>query len=94
MFTFNLNLPSFFYNPLDYKRVIRILTEGIITFQTTLYFATVLFYLFRCNLVGQDLNRAWADTNKFMHSEIVDIKKKLQHYDNHSAYDLGNFLHI
>ena len=44
--------------------------------------------------MGQDLNRAWADTNKFMHSEIVDIKKKLQHYDNHSAYDLGNFLRI
>ena len=43
----------------------------------------------RCNLVGQDLNRAWADTNKFMHSEIVDIKKKLIYYDNHSKYDLG-----
>ena len=44
---------------------------------------------YRCNLVGQDLNRAWADTNKFMHSEIVDIKKKLIYYDNHSKYDLG-----
>ena len=45
--------------------------------------------IFRCNLVGQDLNRAWADTNKYMHSEIVDIKRKLVYYDNHSRYDLG-----
>ena len=39
--------------------------------------------------MGQDLNRAWADTNKYMHSEIVDIKRKLVYYDNHSRYDLG-----
>ena len=40
-------------------------------------------------MVGQDLNRAWADSNKFMHSEIIDIKKKMHYYDTHSKYDLG-----
>jgi hypothetical protein len=38
----------------------------------------------RCNVVGQDLNRAWAETNKFLHSEILEIKKQLVYYDNHS----------
>ena len=51
-------------------------------------------FFFRCNLVGQDLNRAWAETNKFMHSEIVDIKRKLLYYDNHSKYDLDMVLDI
>ena len=27
----------------------------------------------RCNVVGQDLNRAWAETNKFLHSEILEV---------------------
>ena len=44
----------------------------------------------RCNLVGQDLNRAWADTNLYLNAEIVEIKKKLLFYDNHPRYDLGN----
>ena len=43
----------------------------------------------RCNLVGQDLNRAWADTNLYLNAEIVEIKKKLLFYDNHPRYDLG-----
>ena len=30
-------------------------------------------YFTRCNVVGQDLNRAWAETNKFLHSEILEV---------------------
>ena len=40
--------------------------------------------------MGQDLNRAWADTNVYLNAEIVEIKKKLLYYDNHPKYDLGN----
>jgi len=48
----------------------------------------------RCNVVGQDLNRAWAETNKFLHSEIIEVKKQLMYYDNHSKYDLDMVLDI
>ena len=39
--------------------------------------------------MGQDLNRAWADTNQYLNAEIVEIKRKLLYYDNHPKYDLG-----
>ena len=45
-------------------------------------------------MVGQDLNRAWAETNKFLHSEIIEVKKQLMYYDNHSKYDLDMVLDI
>ena len=32
-----------------------------------------IFDLIRCNVVGQDLNRAWAETNKFLHSEVLEV---------------------
>ena len=48
----------------------------------------------RCNVVGQDLNRAWAETNKFLHSEITEVKKQLVYYDNHPKYDLDMVLDI
>ena len=44
--------------------------------------------------MGQDLNRAWAETNKFLHSEVLEIKKQLVYYDNHSKYDLDMVLDI
>jgi len=48
----------------------------------------------RCNVVGQDLNRAWAESNKFLHSEIIEVKKQLVYYDNHTKYDLDMVLDI
>ena len=58
-----------------------------------LYFSQTGLH-FRCNVVGQDLNRAWAETNKFLHSEVLEIKKQLVYYDNHSKYDLDMVLDI
>ncbi|XP_023327691.1 cytosolic carboxypeptidase 6 [Eurytemora carolleeae] len=48
----------------------------------------------RCNLLGQDLNRAWADTQRLLHPELDQLKKQLLYYDNHPTYKLDMVLDV
>ena len=42
----------------------------------------------RCNVLGQDLNRSWATTCRYLSPELMEVKKMLLHYDNHVKFDL------
>ena len=48
----------------------------------------------RGNLLGQDLNRAWLNPNKFQHPTVYALKRMIHGLGRSNAYDLDMILDI